>query len=166
MKKVLLFIAVAICSISAASAQMTQGDSSIAAKIGFGGGWGVPISVTYENALWGINDNSCVTIGGNLSYAGKSYTGFKTTYVFVGARGTYHYAINKWDLFGGVTLGYDIASVKWTDEDLKALGGASASSFDFRFNIGANYYITEKFAVGAEYGYGLSPINIGVTYKF
>ncbi len=169
MKKVLLFIAAAICSVTAASAQMTEGDSSISAKVGFCGGYGVPITVTYEKALWGINEASCVTLGGTVAYGSVGDAYYRVSDFIIGARGTYHYVINKWDLLGGVTLGYDVASVNWKNEYKymkDVVGNPSNGGLFFGINVGANYYFKENWAVGAEIGYGLATINLGVTYKF
>ncbi|MFR9603431.1 MAG: hypothetical protein SNG02_06125 [Rikenellaceae bacterium] len=165
-KRILMFIAAAICSVTAVSAQMTSDDSAITARVGFASDLGVPISLTYEKGIWDISNAACVTIGGTVAYAKESEAVYSVSDFIIGARGTFHYGIKKWDLFGGVTLGYDIVSVNWDDNSYKDLYDASDSEFFLGLNIGVNYYITDNWAVGAEFGYGLANLNVGVTYKF
>ncbi|MFI3282002.1 MAG: hypothetical protein SNG10_00550 [Rikenellaceae bacterium] len=149
MKKILFIFAVMICTVVTASAQISKGESTISAKIGIGdSSYGIPTTITYENALWGINDASCVTLGGSAGFGLFS----DSNIFYVGLRGAYHYAINKWDLLGALTIGGNIAS--------------SADNPMFNVSVGANYFFSESWAVGAELGYGISFANVGVTYKF
>ncbi len=173
MKKFLLTIAIALCAVTAASAQMTEGDQSVSLKVGFGGSYGIPVTASYENALWGINDKSCVTIGGTVGYGSSkdsySYADYKYSNLLFAARGMYHYALNSWDFSGGVLLGYNVASSSidykisdWADATADADSGGPLLGV----NIGASYYFNDNWAASAEVGFGLAVINIGATYKF
>ena len=69
----------------------------------------------------------------------------------IGAQSNFHYAfIPKLDTYAGLTLGYEI------DPDGFYLGA----------QIGTRYFFNNHWALGAEFGYGVSFAKIGVTYKF
>lgn len=147
MKRILLLMVIAVCSAFAASAQISQGESTVSAKVGVGGGYGIPVTLSYENALWGINSKSCVTLGAMAGFG----IGDGSNYFLVGAKSMYHYAINAWDLSAGLTIGADV------NEGANLLWG---------INLGASYYFNDNWAASAELGYGVSIFGIGATYKF
>lgn len=147
MKRILFLIVIAVCSVTAASAQISANESTLSATVGVGGDYGIPITLSYENALWGINSASCVTLGGTVGFG----IGDGSSYFLVGLKSMYHYAIKSWDLSGGLTLGANVN------------GGAGLL---LGANIGASYYFSEKWAASAELGYGVSVLGLGVTYKF
>lgn len=170
MRKVLLFAAIAVCSIFSISAQsFEKGDNVASLNVGFGGDYGVPFSLSYERGVYDINSDMSIGVGGLLGYGASSQKVLegKWSYsnILIGARGAFHYtAIQKLDLLAGLTLGYDVVSSKW-----KGPGegfGASGSSVLWGIHAGARYYFTEQFAANAEVGYGLGYLSIGVSYKF
>jgi hypothetical protein len=118
-----------------------------------------------------------IGIGGYFGYAGakEEFSTFgieyswKYSYLIIGARGTYHFVLeDNADVYGGVMLGYNVASVKFEsdDEDLEALvtepsaGGVAYSAF-----VGGRYMFAEKVGVFGELGYGISWITAGLTLK-
>ncbi len=59
-------------------------------------------------------------------------------------------------------LGYDIVSVS---DDFSG-SGISSSGLIVPVYVGARYYVTDKLGIMAELGYGVSVLNVGVSYKF
>ncbi len=174
MKKFLLCVAAMLGMASMASAQtFADGDNIISASVGFGGNYGVPISVAYEKGVYDINEKSAIGVGGFLGYASYSekFTGGKCSYsdILLAATGSYHFTgVNNFDFYGGLRLGYDIssASTKWDSDSYSGSYSASASGFVYSVVVGARYYFSESWAAQAEFGFGLALLNVGVAYKF
>ena len=108
-----------------------------------------------------------VGIGGVLGYAGSKYElgAIKVTYsyILVGARGNYHfYNTDKIDGYGGLTLGYNVASAKVEPSTFTA---ASAGGIFYGFSVGGRYYFTDKIGANLELGYGISIATIGLSMK-
>ena len=177
MKKILLLAAVACISAVSINAQsFGKGDNVAGLNVGFGGSYGVPVSLTYERGIHKINNKMSIGVGAIAGYGGSSesmiWGKWKYSNILLGARGAWHYtAIKKLDLYAGLTLGYDVASAKftWNDpKDEQTIGKLSASAGGFLWGAyaGARYYFNKSFGVNAEVGYGLAYLNIGVAYKF
>lgn len=130
-----------------------------------------PVSVSAEV---GVTDN--ISVGGYLGYTStKDRFGFlddfdviKYSFVIIGARGSYHFNVwDKMDTYGGLMLGYAVASAKW-DSTNPYLNDASfaASGLSLSAYIGGRYDINENIGAFAEIGYGISVLTIGATMKF
>lgn len=181
MKKQLLLLVLFIVSGSVAvraQAAYTNGDNLVNIGIGigspfFGSGYSssLPVnpSFSYEK---GVTD--VISVGGQLSYASSKFDdpydnySFKESAFYIGARGSYHFnealqLDNKFDLYGGASLGYVIVSVS----DNTGYTGSAASDLGFGLFAGGKYYIQEGTALYAELGYqSLAFLNIGVAFKF
>lgn len=176
MKKLLFFAAALICSASVASAQTFSKDAQvISAGIGFGGGYGVPISLSYEHGVYDINEKSSIGVGGYLGFGSHkedipTIVEYKYNDIFIAATGSYHFTgVNKFDFYGSLRLGYNAASVNydWYDKDYDT--GAydvSVGGLAYALVAGARYYFSDNWAANAELGYGLATLNVGVSYKF
>lgn len=115
-----------------------------------------------------------IGIGGVVGYAGSEYKilggAVKYSYILVGARGNYHFAEavglsdDKIDLYGGLTLGYNIASGKWDGPGSVPVG--SAGGFLWGLSAGGRYYLSDKVGVNAELGYGIAVLTLGASFKF
>jgi hypothetical protein len=183
MKK--LFKSVAMLSIAvsmafAATAQnFSKGDNLIGGTIGFGGYYSgldaysnvkrVPsLTLYYENCVKDnlFNEKSSIGVGGVLGYtSAKEPDWWKSSHTVIGARGIFHYAVvEKFDAYAGIMLGYDIFSWKWIG-DIEGTESAG-DGFDFSAFIGARFYFTNAVTAFAEVGYGVAPINFGVSFKF
>ncbi len=184
MKKLLTLCAVVLLvsslAITGASAQAKNGENVITAGLGLGypGLYGTsgmpPIFLALDH---GIVSN--FSVGGIVSYSTSSYdygTDYKWSYsyIFVGARGAYHFGPmmkelpKNIDLYAGLTLGYHIVSAKYDgrgEERLASFYSAGASYFGFGFFGGARYYFTPKFAATAEVGYDIGYLKIGISYN-
>jgi len=156
-----------------------QGALHAGIGIGFAGLFGVsdlpPITLAYEAAI-----QPKIGIGGIVGYTSSSFDGgtsgtysykYKYTYIIVGARGNYHFLEDneKFDAYGGVTLGYNIVSSSITETGTKSPfftpAAASASFMLFGGHLGGRYYFSPKFGLYAEAGYGIGYINAGVVLK-
>jgi hypothetical protein len=162
-----------------ANAQVEEGQIDMNLGIGlltFGatGDVGVPpVSFSLDYAL---KDN--ITVGGFLGYYSSSqeFPSFGGTYVFnysytiVAARGTYHYPlVDNLDTYGSVLLGYTVGSSS-IEEPAGANpaftpAAASVGGVAYGFSVGARYHFTDNIGAFAEVGYGISLLNIGLTYK-
>lgn len=174
----MLMAFVAIAGLYAQGNMFSKGDKVANLSIGLGssiygglGGGIPPIGVSYEMGIKDdlFNEKSSLGIGGYLGFttASQDFFGSKVSYssIIVGARGIVHYAlIDNVDTYGGILLGYNIASSKVTGNGLgiptTSYGGLVYAGF-----IGARYYFTPKLGAMAELGYGIAWLNIGVSLK-
>jgi len=150
----------------------------VGAGIGLGGLAGLygddtlpPISLGYE---YGYNET--ISFGGIVGFAGSevkyigsggSY-GWDYTYIIIGARGAYHFLDlfkdAKMDPYLGITLGYNVVSVKETGT-IPGGFSASGSYLVYGGHAGLRYYFSPNLGAQVEIGYGLGVINIGIAYK-
>lgn len=179
MKKLfsILFV-VAICAGISFGQGYRKGVNNLNIGIGFGdvaGGYGTsslpPISVGYQI---GIEDK--ISVGGIVGYSSSTYdfggwggTNYEWTYTYIiiGARGEYHLleASNPFDVYGGVTLGYNIVSVS-EPSGFSGYGYTAGASYLFYgVHAGARYAFSPSFGAFAELGYGLGIVNVGVNFK-
>ncbi len=136
---------------------------------------------------YGITD--AIGIGGVLGFStatstysgsyfngpnGYSYTDtYRWSFTIIGVRGAYHFAElidnDKLDLYAGAMLGFNWSKAKYTSTDpyhpyaynYKTSGiGLAYSVF-----AGCRYRFTDNLGVFGELGYGVSILNIGLTYK-
>lgn len=174
MKKLFLplfaLIAMVLFSAESNAQSFEKGQLDLNAGVGlvptFGVGGGLPLSVSGD---YGINEN--VAIGGYLGYAKTSqdvlFLGkVSYSYLIVGARATYHKEFVKGiDTYGGLLLGYNIASVK-IEKPIPGIPDPDpAAGFTYSLFAGARYHFTESVGVFGEIGYGISIINLGLTLK-
>jgi hypothetical protein len=174
---VLLVAAVALPGVASAQDNAWhQKDMVLSAGMGFGmyGLYGSsslpPIFVSFET---GVAEK--ITVGGIVAYAGSSedftYGSWKYTYIIISARGAYHFLEHnpRWDVYAGLGPEYVIVSnsVTYTNSFYQQYGGYSASGsyFFLDFFGGARYYVSPKFAVMGEVGYGVGFLRVGVSYK-
>lgn len=127
---------------------------AVSEKIGVGG------LIGYTASKW---EQTYASTSGSTSYS------WKFSYIIVGARGAYHFIdSDKADVYGGVMLGYNIASATFesTDSDLEqyvsepSVGGVAFGGF-----LGARYMFNEKLGGFAELGYNISWLSVGLAVK-
>jgi hypothetical protein len=186
MKRVLLVSVLLLVAISFTFSQIAyqKGDQVASIMIGLGSTLAVanatsstpPLTLAFD---YGYNEN--ISLGGLFAYAGSSYEysyggyGYKFSYsdIIIAGRGLYHYDLlhnEKIDTYGGLLLGYNIASSSseytgnwpayYGKSEPVSVGGIIFGAF-----AGARYYFTPNLAAQAEVGYGLSILSIGVAYK-
>lgn len=175
MKK-LLFLAGLFFAVATASAQapLEKGGFQLNAGVGLSG-WGVPISLGLD---YGIGND--LTVGGELSYRshtdkidiwGGAKIEWNYTYIGILANTNYHFnrVLNipsQYDLYGGLALGYFIASV--SNKDGLSYTGSNASSFSAGLIVGGRYFFNDVLAANLELSgaSATSGAKIGITYKF
>jgi len=127
-----------------------------------------PITGSFEYGVLDLFDGKGgVGIGGYLAYIlfkgrdrNHTVNDFNLGDFIIGPRGLFHYQfVDKLDTYAGVMVGYDIVSYSQA-------GAAEGSKFCSAFFVGARYYITNNIGVFGELGYGVSPLQLGLCYKF
>lgn len=174
MKKIFSILLLSSLGIASVSAQtFSKGDNVASASVGVGGSYGVPVSLSYERGVYDINNKMAIGVGGLLGFGfdSEKFDGGKATsnHILLGARGAWHYTgFSSWDLYAGLTLGYNIvsSSVKYDNPLYSGEFDASSSGLLWGMHVGARYYFNEKFGVMGELGYGVGVLNLGVSYKF
>lgn len=112
-------------------------------------------------------------IGGYLGFSGYKYDyplsdwNVKYNTFIIGGRGTYHFTdlVDKLDLYGGVLIGAEIVSHKYSDAALEGYYDANRSGLAWSLFAGARYYLSDNFAVMGELGYGIAVLSLGVSLK-
>lgn len=178
MKKTILIL-IAVLGISIVQAQpfqegTTMGNLGIGLGTGLGGlGKARPaISLSVDHGAWAIGGPGVISIGGYIGNTGYKYTsgGYtaKWNYFIIGARGAYHYngfEVPELDVYGGVMLGYNIASYSSSGSGAD-YSGNYGSGLGFSGFVGGRWLFAEKLGAFAELGFGVSNLTLGLTYKF
>ena len=136
------------------------------------------LSLTYEQGIAEVGDVGVISVGGYLGYKGFSYeynsgstfSKSKWNYTMIGARGAFYFSqipVDKLDVYAGALLSYNIVNYSYEDN----MGGSSnGASYDNGLGLsvfgGARYFFSDQFAGFGELGYGISYLNLGVSYKF
>jgi hypothetical protein len=166
---VVIIVAVLLVS-GTLKAQSVKGNNFLNAGIGIGSfglsGADLPIALSYEH---GFTDE--ISAGGYFGYAQTKSMSWKFNYYVIGARGSYHFnkalhvANPKLDLYGGLSLFYRGVSVKSTTNN-EYFGNVSGGGMDFALHAAARYMFGKHVGGFAELGYGISPLQLGVAFKF
>ncbi len=162
-----IFLFVALTVNSNLQAQSFKKDQqTIHGGIGLGGGIGLPIGLGYEKA---ISDR--IGIGAYAAFATEKESygtgiGWRYNYILATAKGSYHFAVKgeKLDPYAGLSLGYNIASVKWEGSGAEPIS-SSAGGFLWGIHLGSRYWFSDKLGAFGELGYGISLLNVGVALK-
>jgi len=97
---------------------------------------------------------------------------WKYTYFVIGARGSYHFneLLNveneKLDVYGGASIYYRGYKLKYDHNELSDYYDASGGTVGLALHAAARYMFKENLGAYAELGYGVSPLQLGVTLKF
>lgn len=176
MKKLIALAAIFI-SIATSAQEFGQGSQRLHLGIGVGSPYAFsgststipPVHVSFEQ---GVTDK--IGIGGILGYTSSKYEqnfigteySWNFTYLLVGARGSYHFlTTDKYDVYGGAMLGYNIASAKFESNNSAlesfitepTVGGLAFGAF-----AGGRYNFNEKVAAFGEIGYNIAWLSVGV----
>jgi hypothetical protein len=158
MKKTTLFLTILLMTLmysTSSTAQDIKGVSHLNLGIGvgtfgFSGTGGLPIVASFEH---GVTDK--IGVGVYLGYLSRTFgTDYKWNYYMIGARGSYHFnellnvSNEKVDIYGGAMLFYRGFSSKYK-------GSGTAVDYNFSQAIGGF----------AELGYGISPLQLGLTVQ-
>ncbi len=178
MKKGKLFMSllVAVFLVSAAAnAQSVKGNNYLNAGIGLGtygfsGTGGLPITASFEH---GFSDK--ISAGVFFGTIQRKYADdWKYKYTVIGVRGSYHFnellnvSNEKLDVYGGVSLsrrGYTL-KYEWSDGEHTEKEKVTAGDMVFGIHAAARYMFSNNIGGYAEVGYGISPLQLGLAFKF
>ena len=187
MKKVSLILVLCIFAWGSLQAQVNnfrERSSAINLGIGFGStiyinqdmSW-PSFSASYEYGIIDIPMGSdligVISAGGSIGVGGlkKDYVWGKvnTVYTMIAARGNYHFIFHdKFDPYAGIIIGYYFGN---THEEVNP--GGIITPYDIRSNgvhggayAGARWFFTPGIAVFAEFGWNISILTVGATFKF
>ena len=137
------------------------------------------ISANFEKGAFEVGDAGIISLGGYIgnsgykdTYSAGSYSWeAKYNYTVIGVRSAYHYGElnnDKFDLYGGLMLSYNLVSYKYSDNDPSYDYDAKveASGIGFTGYVGGRYNFSEKLGAFAELGYGVSTLSFGLSLKF
>jgi hypothetical protein len=120
-----------------------------------------------------LNGKASIGVGGYLAYTANKYKytsdyGYKYSYLILGPRGVFHYSpVPKLDTYGGIMFGYNIvSSSSYGTYSGSSNYTASGSEVGYSFFVGARYLVAPSIALFAEMGYGIAPIEAGVSFLF
>ena len=159
--------------VSAQDEAFSKGDKVVQLGIGIGSyidwaGYSTKFPLISGSFEFGIldllNDKAAIGVGGYLAYTSFGYKGdsnWSISDLIVGPRAAFHYQfMEKLDTYAGLMIGYDVVSYGQKDANL------SGSGFTSSWYIGARYYFTSSIAIFGELGYGIAPLELGISYKF
>jgi len=174
----LIVLLVVLFNVTSNAQGYKEGSKTLKLGIGFGlsGVEGdATIPPVSAGLQYGLTDK--ISIGGLVAYSGSTYKfGFlsssyewKYSYLIIGARGEYHFLepSNKFDAYGGLTLGYEIFSVTEPGNLPNYFSGYSAksSTLIYGFHVGGKYALSNSFGLFGELGYGISYVTVGVSIQ-
>ncbi len=113
---------------------------------------------------------------GVQTYPDHSVNQTKNDFLLVGSRGAVHtFKFKNWDIYGGLMLGYNIPMVKTTTtypegpikegELTPSFHREAKNNFTYSGFVGATYFVKKNLGITGEVGYGISIINVGISYK-
>ncbi len=163
------------------------GTNTISAGIGLGSSIGsgytygsqTPgLSLHYDRGIWEAGPG-VISLGAYVGYKAFKYNysdNFgdnateKWNYTIIGVRGAWHFTglnVDNLDLYAGVMLSYNDLSFSYSDNQGGAYSGSNyGSAVGFTGFVGAKYFFAGDLGAFAEIGYGVSILNIGLSYKF
>ena len=184
----IVLLVVSVISAASVKAQTYEvGTNVISAGLGLGGsiadgytyGSQTPgFSLQYEHGFWEAGPG-VISLGAYLGFKGYKYAfdngaGLKISekwnYAIAGVRGAWHFTglnVDNLDLYAGLMLSYDDLSFSYHDNQGGHYAGTKYNS-DAQLTAfaGAKYYFEGNWGAFAELGYGVSFLNIGLSYKF
>ena len=178
MQKLLIIIGCIFLASAVQGQSFQKGNSAANIGVGIGtslGGLGKArpaISASFDHGLWDMAGPGVISLGGYIGNTGFKYTDMgytaKWNYYVIGVRGAYHYngftQTPKLDLYAGAMLGYNLVkySTDGTSQDLSTNYGNGIGLSGF---LGARWFFKESLAAFTELGYGVSNLNVGLSFK-
>lgn len=154
---------------------MIKGSKIAMAGVGFGGydsGTTPTFILTYQQGVkdnWGAGN---LSVGGTIAVKSGHFRNYSLSrasysYLAISGRASYHpHFVNseKWDLYGGLGLGYYSVS---TDFDFdNSFFDYGASALAFTAHVGGRYNFNDNWSAWAELGNELSILSVGAGYRF
>ena len=184
MKRIALLIIAMLTLGFAAQAQSTFSKGTTTANLGLGIGGTLfdkdfsaplpPVSLGIDHSVAsGLFDgNGSIGVGGYLGaevYRYKGYDSSVWSQTLIGPRGSLHYQfVDRLDTYVSLILGVDILSWNY---NAKVANGATKDKdtsvgFGWGAHFGTRYYLSNRWAIMGEFGYGLTYLTLGATYRF
>jgi hypothetical protein len=162
--------------------QFTKGTNVLAAGIGLGSSLGgfsygsqtPAISLQFERGIWDIGGPGVISLGAYVGRKSFNYSGSgfkeKWGYTIIGVRSAYHYNgihSDKFDVYGGLMLSYNILHYSYKDNAGNNFGGNGnyGSTAGLSLYAGARYFFSPHIAAFAELGFGVSYLTLGLAFK-
>ena len=174
MKKFALLITVLVCAYALpGQAQMMYQKGDLLVNTGVGLGSSVYGTVSLNGSVeYFVNED--LSVGGAIGYSG-----YRRNYVFndplrinvfyFGPRGSYHFADaldienEALDLYVGAFVGFGITTVSYRGERFS--GYSDVNDFGYDIFGGVRYQFNPKVAAYGELGFGVSILQMGVSFK-
>lgn len=164
----------------------SKGDKIVNVGIGIGSYYGgdgysssiPPISVSYERGMVDglLDGKASIGLGGYMAYTANKWEtsaasynyGYKYSYFILGVRGVFHYQfIDNLDTYTGLMLGYNAVNSKYFGDDMgpSTPSASGTSGIGYSAFLGARYQFSDKFSAFAEIGYGISALELGISFR-
>lgn len=184
MKRIALLIIAMLTLGFAAQAQSTFSKGTTTANLGLGIGGTLfdkdfsvllpPLSVGIDHSVASalFDGNGSIGVGGYLGAEVYRYKGFDSSVwsqTLVGPRGSLHYQfVDKLDTYFSLILGVNIISWNYNMKvaDVAIKDKDTSARFGWGAHFGTRYYLSDRWAVMGEFGYGLTFLTLGATYRF
>ena len=184
MKRIALLIIAMLTLGFAAQAQSTFSKGTTTANLGLGIGGTLfssdynvilpPLSLGIDHSVVsGLFDgNGSIGVGGYFAtelYHIKGYDKGLWNQTIIGPRGSLHYQfVDKLDTYFSLMLGVDIISWNYNMKvaDMAIKDKDTSVGFGWGAHFGARYYLSDRWALMGELGYGLTFLTLGATYRF
>ena len=184
MKRIALLLIAMLTLGFAAQAQSTFSKGTTPANLGLGiggtlisGDYNVilpPLSLGIDHSVVsGLFDgNGSIGVGGYIGaevYRYKGYDKSVWSQTLIGPRGSLHYQfVDKLDTYFSLMLGVDIISWNYNMKmaDIAIKDKDTSVGFGWGAHFGARYYLSDRWAIMGELGYGLTFLTLGATYRF
>ncbi len=192
MSRIIFVLSVLLISanlINAQSKELKTGDLQLGAGIGLIPTYaadGGHVNVPPVSARLTYQFNEKFSMGGYVAYSSttsqkKNYPDgssriFDSEQLMFGLRSAVHVnRFKSWDVYGGLMLGYSIPMVKETinypaetnrDDLQPTFSRPATNKFLYSGFIGATYFLSPNLGINGEVGYGISLLNLGISYKF
>ena len=184
MKRIALLIIAMLTLGFAAQAQSTFSKGTTTANLGLGIGGTLfdknysvllpPISLGVDHSVASglVDGNGSIGVGGYIGAEVYRYTGFDKSVwsqTLIGPRGSLHYQfVDRLDTYFSLMLGVNIISWNY---NMKVADGAikdkdTSAGFGWGAHFGTRYYLSDRWAIMGELGYGLTFLTLGATYRF
>ena len=188
MRKLSMLICLCTLLTFAVQAQTyTAGTNTISLGVGLGssiangytyGSQTPGLSFHYDRGIWEVGPG-VISLGAYVGYKEYKYSfndglgdniSEKWNYTIFGIRGAYHFTglhVDNLDLYAGAMLSYNHLSYSYSDgQGGNSPGGSYGSDLGLTGFVGAQYFFAGNLAAFAELGYGVSIIDVGLSYKF
>ncbi|MDR1632550.1 MAG: hypothetical protein LBR97_06690 [Dysgonamonadaceae bacterium] len=130
------------------------------------------ISGSFDYGLFDglLEEKAAIGVGGYLGYTANRFKyagnqGYDFSYLIIGPRASFHYNfVDKLDTYAGLLLGCNIvSSSSYGNPGPKPDNGSRLIPALY---FGGRYFLTDNIAGFAEIGFGISLIDVGVSFKF